>query len=501
MAGGGETIKAFLVSLGFKVDAAGHNKFKGALGEAEHAAHGLKHGLSELANESGLLGGELAGIGRFLIGPGGFVVGCLAATGALFGLVNEQTRELDTLNDLHLRVGMASSEIEEFGFAASQCDSSVAEANAGLEGLQRTLGEAALGLGRGKMTFEKLGLAAHDSSGRMKTTSEILEEVREKVKSMSDPEARAALQKLGMSPNLLMTLRGTGEAAMKFAAQLDEAFGVDLDKLTQDASDYRDVQGQIAKAIETAKEAITQAFLPAARKMVDWFKDMVLRYGPGLVDVLTGLGYIAMGVSEIIVDALMAVWNVIKFFLAPIFALLDEIFGEGQGALIAFAVALGLLASTVSAPVLAVAALIAGLALLYEHWDEISETFSNSSFGKAAIAALTAIRSVITDVIDSVAKLISGFGKLFSGDFKGAFGDVMGIVGNIGNSLKTMAPALPPGAATVGSLMQAGATNATNIVQNFNGNADPAVVQRAAQNGAERGARNSQNPAAVPARG
>jgi hypothetical protein len=134
-----ETIKEFLVSLGFRTDAAGLNKFKSDIQNATKAV--LK-------------------IGAALVAVKAITTGFVASVASNF----------NRLHDLSKQINVPIKTIQEFGYIASLTGSSVDAANSSLHNLSRILGEASVGLGRGAATFKALGLSAKKQNGDLKTT-------------------------------------------------------------------------------------------------------------------------------------------------------------------------------------------------------------------------------------------------------------------------------------------------------------------------------------------
>ncbi len=78
------------------------------------------------------------------------------------------------------RTGASLSLLQELGYAARLNGSSVEASTRSIESLSQKIGEAANGVGRGAMLFQKLGLQARQADGSVKSVGDMLGDVQEK---------------------------------------------------------------------------------------------------------------------------------------------------------------------------------------------------------------------------------------------------------------------------------------------------------------------------------
>ena len=168
-------IESLFVSLGFKVDTAGIEQMKART--ESRIASALKVGA--------LFTGAAIGIGLF--------------TKSIAKTLGD-TQDFAELNN------MTSRSVEALGKVAVQNDSSLEGMRSTIQSLNGKIGEAALGLGRGAMIFRKVGLEAKDANGKVKSFDQILEDVSDRMRTMSRPEQIAMANKLGIDPSLIPLL-------------------------------------------------------------------------------------------------------------------------------------------------------------------------------------------------------------------------------------------------------------------------------------------------------
>ncbi len=65
------------------------------------------------------------------------------------------------------------------------------------------------------MVFQKLSLSAKDAQGNVKTTTQVLDEVKEKIKDLSKSEQSAYIQRLGLDKTLIGMLTSDTTCLLK----------------------------------------------------------------------------------------------------------------------------------------------------------------------------------------------------------------------------------------------------------------------------------------------
>ena len=172
MSGNADTIKDFLVSLGFDIDQAGANKFEAVL----------------------------KGVTANVMKVGAVVEG---AALSIVGFTTQIANGLDKIYWASQRTGASVQGIKALGYAASQTGASAESAMSSLEGLAGFMrsNPGAEGF------LNRLGVQTRDASGKMRDTAAIFTGVGQKLNNMPYYRAKQYAQMLGIDENTLMAMR------------------------------------------------------------------------------------------------------------------------------------------------------------------------------------------------------------------------------------------------------------------------------------------------------
>jgi hypothetical protein len=146
-------LDSFYVALGFQADASGAEAYAGALASVKMAAVGL--------------------VGVF--------VGAAAAVGGLAIAAAEALGEIQDFAELN---AVSASEIHGMSIAGREYDITLQGVESTYQGLNISIGQAALHLGRAGQVFKRVGLEARNADGSVKSVREVLGDVAEKMEGM-----------------------------------------------------------------------------------------------------------------------------------------------------------------------------------------------------------------------------------------------------------------------------------------------------------------------------
>lgn len=311
-----ETLKDFLISLGFKVDEAGARKF-----DAVVAGTTLK------AIELG--------------------VKVEAASLSVVAFTAKIASGLDDLYWASQRTGATVEGIKQIGYAVSQVGGSVDGARGSLENLARFMrnNPGAEGF------LNRLGVQTRDASGNMRDMATIFTGVGQRLSSMPYYRANQYAQMLGLDENTLMAMRrGIGQFSGEYTA-MAKAIGYNADVAAVSSNKFmtslrsfglmagmaRDKIGSnlangLAGSIDTLRRQIMENFpkiegvITATVKGILWFGEIIGRVVYRLIQ-LTGdiinwwksLGTETRQVIEVF-GALMIAWRLLNsaFAMSPI---------------------------------------------------------------------------------------------------------------------------------------------------------------------------------------
>lgn len=330
-----EVIKEYVALLGFKVDDKSLASFKTA----------LKSTAKQVA------------VGAAAVS---------AAAYAAFKFVDAQADSLDKLNDLSTKLNTPADAIERVAYGAGIMGSSAEAAKSSMEGLNVVLGQAALGLGRGAKTFEKLGLKARKSNGEVKNTAEIMDDVREKLTKMGRAEQLATLSKLGIDSSMVEYLTSDVAELNKEFDALYKSVGVNLNDAGKASGNFRDATDKLKGTFTALFQAVALRMMPAMTKGIEdftaWMKTELPRLMPTILSIIDGfmrLGGVIGTVGKLMLNGLAGIRDLL--------IVLDE---KTNGWSSVFARALvfvgGLILAWFFAPLAAVIGVLTTIGLLYD---------------------------------------------------------------------------------------------------------------------------------------
>lgn len=237
-------IESFFVALGFQVDTQGLEDMKKKTDELRDSA--MKVGA--------IFTGAAVGIGLL-------VEKVAASMGDLYSFAE--------LNEVSAR------SVAALGKIAQENDGSLEGMRSTIQSLNKTIGEASLGVGRGAMTFEKLNLAAKKADGSVKNVDDILGEVADKMQGLSRQEQIAMAEKLGIDPQFVKVLeKGSANLAkLREEAEMMNPFTEEDYKLA-DEVDKLFIKAKNTLGVFTKMLGVS--LLPTVKEVLknylEWFK-------------------------------------------------------------------------------------------------------------------------------------------------------------------------------------------------------------------------------------
>lgn len=261
-----------------------------------------KYGIGDLGNKFELFGIKISKT-KLLIAGVGAALGALVIGTTAF--INSQLDELDTIHQLSNVTGEAAKDIYLLGKVAEVNGSSVEAAQSSIEGLSRTIGEAAAGIGRGAKTFEQYGLSAKKANGEIKTSADVMEELRLKMQNMSDQEQIAMLAKLGIDGSMIQTLRLTNDEMAEALANAEAlSLGVGTKENAEQAAAFKDAMTEFSQVLKAIGEYLALRLSPAVMQMIERFKAWVITNNDllknGLNFLADTIGFIVSFIGEFV---------------------------------------------------------------------------------------------------------------------------------------------------------------------------------------------------------
>ncbi|EOW2322267.1 hypothetical protein ACNY98_003473 [Klebsiella variicola] len=248
-----ETLKDFLISLGFKVDEAGARKF-----DAVVAGTTLK------AIELG--------------------VKVEAAALSVVAFTAKIASGLDDLYWASQRTGATVEGIKQIGYAVSQVGGSVDGARGSLENLARFIrnNPGAEGF------LNRLGVQTRDASGNMRDMATIFTGVGQRLSSMPYYRANQYAEMLGLDENTLMAMRrGIGQFSGEYTA-MAKAIGYNADAAAVSSNKFMTSLRSFGLMAGMARDKIGSSLADGLAGSLDRLRRQILENFPKIEGAITG---------------------------------------------------------------------------------------------------------------------------------------------------------------------------------------------------------------------
>lgn len=276
--------------------------------------------------------------------------GAAIAAGSVAVAIQRTADKFNDLGDVVSRVGNATvKELDRLGYVAELTGSDANTATASFENLSRTIGEAAQGIGRGALVFEKLGLSAKDAQGNVKTTTQVLDEIKVKIKDLSKAEQSAYIQRLGLDRSMIGMLTSDTTEIIDQYNKRTEALGINVDEAAELGAKYNDAIKITQRGFDDIITAFVLRVLPSittaierVSKLIDENAGLIKSYvepitaavsiGADLVTgFITGVGKLfkVLGKWPIYIGAVTIAWKLLNavFKASPIGRIITLVMG------------------------------------------------------------------------------------------------------------------------------------------------------------------------------
>lgn len=248
-----ETLKDFLISLGFKVDEAGARKF-----DAVVAGTTLK--AIELGAKVEL------------------------AAASVVAFTAKVSSSLDNLYWASQRTGATVEGIKQIGYAVSQMGGSVDAARGSLESLSRFVrnNPGAEGF------LNRLGVQTRDAKGNMRDMASIFTGVGQRLSSMPYYRANQYAQMLGIDENTLMAMRrGIGQFSGEYTA-MAKAIGFNADQAAVSSNKFMTSLRSFGEMAGMARDKIGSNLADGLTGSLDRLRRQILDNFPKIEGAITG---------------------------------------------------------------------------------------------------------------------------------------------------------------------------------------------------------------------
>ncbi|CAI0823309.1 lytic transglycosylase domain-containing protein [Serratia ficaria] len=409
-----ETIKDFLISLGFEIDSSGERKFSAVV----------------------------AGVTANVIKMGAAVEG---AALTIVGFTTQIASGLDKVYFASQRTGASVAGIRALGYAAAQTGSDAAAAQGSLESLARFIrnNPGAEGF------LNRLGVQTRGANGQMRDTAAIFTGVGDKLRSMPYYRANQYAQMLGIDENTLIAMRrGINGFTADYQSML-KAVGLNADRAAQQSNKFMTSMRSLTALLGMAKDKIGSDLAGGLSGSLDTLRRRIMDNFPKIEGFITktvkGVLWLAEVFGRMLYRGYQAIDKVIEWWKG-----LDTESRKLIGVFGALLVAWRLLNSAfLMSPIGMITALVVGIGLLwddYQTWKEGGKSLIDWAKWEPAItqakAAMVWLRDKLLELKDAVGgwktalEILAGFVAVsWAAKMVSAIGSVTKSVGGLSKAM------------------------------------------------------------------
>lgn len=411
-----ETIKDFLISLGFDIDEAGGRKFESVV----------------------------SGVTMNAIKMGAAVE---AAALTVVGFTTKIASGLDRLYWQSQRTGATANNIRAIGYAFSQAGGSVEGFNGTLDNLARFLRSTPGAEG----FLRNLGVQTRDAAGNLRDTAQLVTLVGDKLAKMPYYRANQYAQILGIDESTLLAMRRGVKGFTSDYQSMLQATGFDSQKAAEQSNKFMTQMRGLTNLFGIMRDKIGGNLAGGLTGNLESFRKNILLNFPKIEGTITAVLKKVLSLADSIMTLvyrgvqgagdLMRWWDRLDDKTKGLIKVLG-------GLLLAWRM---LNSAFLTSPIGMVTALIAALVALYDDyqvWKEGGDSLINWGKWKpeidAAMKGMKELRDSIFSVGQEIAKLLNIDLKSWSlkGDIAdltkqfGEFGKMMTMIGDLINALK-----------------------------------------------------------------
>ncbi|HBT4564089.1 TPA: lytic transglycosylase domain-containing protein [Klebsiella pneumoniae] len=370
-----ETLKDFLISLGFKVDDAGAKKFDAIVTGATLKA-------IELGTKVEL------------------------AAASVVAFTAKVSSSLDNLYWASQRTGATVEGIKRIGFAVSQMGGSVDAARGSLESLAQFIRTSPGAEG----FLNRLGVQTRDASGNMRDMASIFTGVGQRLSSMPYYRANQYAQMLGMDENTLLAMRrGIGEYMGQYNA-MKKAIGFNPDQAAAASNRFMTSLRSFGEMAGMARDKIGSNLAGGLAGAIDNLRRQILDNFPKIErtinSVVKGILWMGEAVGRVVYRLIQATVDIRDWWKG-----LDEDSKKLIGTLGGMLVVWRLLnAAMLASPITWVLALAGALVLLYDDYKTFKEGGKSLIDWKQWEPAIEKAKAAILWLRDKLLALKDGVG-------------------------------------------------------------------------------------------
>lgn len=203
-------------------------------------------------------------------------------TGALTAVVYQAADYGDKIDDLTKRTGISAEELTRWGYVAEQNGSSLDQMALALKNLYTRMDEASRGGEQYKEVFDRLGISIRNMDGSLKSGSQIIPEIADKISALgSEIEQSALLAELfgqRVGPDLLPMLQMGSDGIKELADEADRIGRTMSGETAKSLGDFNDSITALKASVGGLAAQFSQALVPALQPLVQWVTNLISKF-------------------------------------------------------------------------------------------------------------------------------------------------------------------------------------------------------------------------------
>jgi hypothetical protein len=323
-----------------------------------------------------------------------------------------------------------------------------------LQNFSTAVGQTSQGIGRAKEVFDILGVSVKNADGSTKSIIQSLDETAVALQRFDKIEQLALMEKLGIDQTLM-------NALLSDVSELEAEFNnltqsIDFGQAVKNSAEFNDALDRNQMQIAFLTDAMKLKLLPTITNFLKGFIETVGKVGPKVQKILDPVLGGVFAIFEGVYGAITGLFYGLEIVFSPIIAAfksLDQKSGGAAGKILSLAGAalvlfkgfnllsgillkVGISIGVLTAPVVAVIALIAALGLVIEDlysyniggehllpWDKIANFIEQTkkAFSDFVDVAIKPAWEWLKKVVDVFYNFLEATHKFTRGDFSGAF--------------------------------------------------------------------------------
>lgn len=250
----------------------------------------------------------------------------IAGATALYGVTAKATQAMDVIDKGSAKIGISKKGYQEWNYVLGQNGMSIDKLQVGMKTLVTKMDAVSKGNKGAAETFGKLGLSVKDSSGKLKSQEQMLNETLYSLANMKNgtEKARMATELFGKAGIEMMPMLNNGAEGMKELTKRSHELGLVVSDETVDAGvvlgdtmdDVKDSIGMVATKVGVSAIPIMQKFcdwiisnMPSIQMFIGGFFSGVQLFVEGFSNVLSFLFGSIYNNWDVIWAGIMNVWN------------------------------------------------------------------------------------------------------------------------------------------------------------------------------------------------